>query len=62
VNRKSNKLMVLWDDDNDGASGDNERATLIASSTKLNHGIAIDERRGFLYASTCVFSFYYLFI
>jgi len=43
-------IAALWDDNRDGVSGSNERATL-ATQTGLNHGIVIDARNGFLYAS-----------
>jgi glucose/arabinose dehydrogenase len=49
IERGSSSVVVLWDDDGDGVSGDDERRT-IATAQGLNHGIAIDG--GALYASS----------
>eukprot|EP01087_Luapelamoeba_hula_P001320 TRINITY_DN1106_c0_g1_i1.p1 TRINITY_DN1106_c0_g1~~TRINITY_DN1106_c0_g1_i1.p1 ORF type:complete len:458 (-),score=58.53 TRINITY_DN1106_c0_g1_i1:56-1429(-) len=51
VERGASRVTVLWDDNKDGYSSADERAVL-ASQDGLNHGIAVDETRGWLYAST----------
>jgi glucose/arabinose dehydrogenase len=55
------QVTVLWDADNDGSSGNGERAVL-AQQAGLNHGIAIDVVNGMLYASnqTDVFRWPYM--
>jgi glucose/arabinose dehydrogenase len=45
----SGQILALWDENADGVSDDDERAT-IASASGLNHGIAIHD--GYLYASS----------
>ncbi len=47
------RVTVLWDADKDGVSDQAERAELVHSSN-LNHGLLVDEERGFLYATTYV--------
>ncbi|MBI5486907.1 MAG: PQQ-dependent sugar dehydrogenase [Deltaproteobacteria bacterium] len=49
VERGSSRVTVLFDDDGDGVSGPEERASL-ASAPDVNHGIAIHD--GYLYASS----------
>jgi glucose/arabinose dehydrogenase len=49
VEQDGERISALWDEDNDGVSGSNERA-VIASAPGLNHGIALNG--GFLYASS----------
>jgi glucose/arabinose dehydrogenase len=44
-------IRVLWDDNKDGVSSDSERA-LLTTMAALNHGLVIDEKNGFIYAST----------
>ncbi|MBI5500264.1 MAG: PQQ-dependent sugar dehydrogenase [Deltaproteobacteria bacterium] len=49
IERGSNRVMVLFDEDGDGTSGPGERA-VVAAASGLNHGIAL--RDGYLYASS----------
>jgi glucose/arabinose dehydrogenase len=45
------KLVVLWDDDKDGTSQANERATF-GQASGLNHGVAFSRDAKFVYASS----------
>ncbi|TNF36271.1 MAG: hypothetical protein EP329_05380 [Deltaproteobacteria bacterium] len=49
LERVKARVTALWDDDGDGVSGPDERATL-ASTSGLNHGLALGG--GYLYASS----------
>lgn len=59
VNAKG-KLVVLWDDDKNGTSDPNERATF-GQASGLNHGVAFSRDAKFVYASsaTTVFRWAY---
>lgn len=56
----SGKLIALWDDDKNGSSDTNERATF-ATQSGLNHGVAFSRDARFVYASsaTSVFRWQY---
>jgi glucose/arabinose dehydrogenase len=51
VNGGDSTVIVLFDDDGNGSSGDGERSTF-ASAAGINHGIAFSRDGGYLYASS----------
>lgn len=58
VSRQNSSVVALWDDNGDGVSGTNERAT-IGSAPGIQHGIALNG--GYLYvsSSSTVYRFVY---
>ncbi len=56
VESARNRVLALWDDDKNGVSLDDERAELVFFPNQpiefLSHGLYVDEKKGFLYATT----------
>lgn len=51
IESDESRIQVLWDGNKDGFSSLSERAPLVTHQG-LNHGLVIDEKNGYIYAST----------